>query len=115
MNTASRLISKNILSRGVVISLLLSRSQLAAIILLISILTSAISVVYMANSCRSLHALLQQKQVEKDVLHVQWNKLLLEKSTFSSESRVQHVAEFQLNMVMPDADKRIIVHAQGNA
>jgi len=114
MNTASRLVGKNIISRGFVISLMLTRAQLATTIFFLFILTSAISVIYVSNACRSLNAVLSQKQIEKDDMYTERNKLLLEKSTFIMQQRIQHIAENDLQMVYPAVTKIKVVHAKVN-
>lgn len=109
MNAAARLLNQGVLSRGWVISLFLNRAQLPLFIAALAVLVSALSVVYITNTTRSLHASLQQTLTERDRLHVQLGQLLLEKSTWIMQARVQNVAEKHFGMVVPDSKSVVVV------
>ncbi len=111
MNAAARMFNQGVLSRGWAVSFLLERAQVSIIILMLVIITSALSMVYVTNQTRGLNASLQQTQVERDHMHVQWGQLLLEKSTWMMQARVQQIAEDKLNMVFP-AGKSVVVVAE---
>ena len=102
MNAAARLLNQGALSRGWVVSLFLTRYQLMLVTLTFSVLISALSVVYIANATRGLNAAIHQALTERNRLHVQWGQLLLEKGAWTTQARVQHVAEDRLGMVLPD-------------
>lgn len=109
MNAAARMFNQGALSRGWAISFLLQRAQVSTIFLVLAILASALSTVYVTNLTRSFHAALQQTAIERDHMHVQWGQLLLEKSTWMMQARVQQIAEEQLAMVYPDHKSVVIV------
>jgi cell division protein FtsL len=109
MNAAARMFNQGALSRGWAVSFLLERAQLSSMVIVISILTSALSMVYVTNMTRSLNAGLQQTHAERDHMHVQWGQLLLEKSTWMMQARVQQIAEDKLGMVFPDNKSVVIV------
>lgn len=109
MNAAARLLNHGVLSRAWVFSVFLIRVRLSTLVLMIALLTSALSIVYMTNLTRSLNASLQQSYVENDRLHVQWGQLLLERSTWMMPARVQQVAEEQLGMVIPTHKSVVII------
>ncbi len=110
MNAAARLLKQGTLSRSWVISVVLARAQYATFTLAIGVLVSALSIVYVTNTSRSLNAGIQQAIAERNQLHIQWGQLLLEKSTWVTPARVQHVAEDQMGMVVPDSKSVIIVN-----
>lgn len=108
MNAAARF-NQGVLSRGWAATVFLTRARFSTIVLVLSILTSALSIIYVTNATRSLNASLQQNLVERDHLHVQWSKLLLEKSTWMMQARVEAIAEKHLGMIIPDAKSVVIV------
>jgi cell division protein FtsL len=110
MNTAGRLFNQGVLSRSWVISVLLSRTQFMTIALVLAILTSALSIIYVTNASRSLNATLQQTVAERGQLHIQWGQLLLEKSTWVTQARVQRIAEHGLQMVTPDRKSVVMIN-----
>jgi len=110
MNTAARLVSQGALSRSWVISVLLKRSQLPLLAMVISVLLSALSVIYITNTTRSLNATIQQTLAERERLHVQWGQLLLEKSTWIMQARIQNLAEGKLGMLIPDSKSVVVVN-----
>ena len=111
MNAAARLQNQGTLSRGWAISLFFTRAQLTTIIMILSLLTSALGVVYVTNVTRSLNSGMEQALVDQNGLHVQWSQLLLEKSTWMMPARVQQIAERQYQMVLPDAKSVVVINS----
>ncbi len=109
MNTAVRLLNQNSLSREGIFSVILARIPFVTSLLVLAVLTSALSVVYVTHATRSLTAAIQQTLVERDHLHVQWGQLLLERGTWVTQARIQHVAEQQLDMIIPERKSIIII------
>ena len=110
MNAAGRFLSQSTVSRTWVFSLLLSRAQLSLFTMLSAILISALSIVYVTNTSRTLNAGIQQTLADRDHLHVQWGQLLLEKSTWIMQARIQQVASDKLDMVLPNSKSVVIVN-----
>jgi cell division protein FtsL len=110
MNAAARLLNHSALSRGWVVSLVLTRFQFKLFVLVFATLISALSVVYITNATRSLNAAIQQTLMERNHLHVQWGQLLLEKSTWLMQARIQNVAEGRLGMVIPNNKEVVTIH-----
>ena len=76
-------------------------------VLLISALAlaSALGVIYSTYSTRLKYAELQNLRRESYRLEEEWERLLLERSTWANPDRVRQVAQQQLNMVpvsLPD-------------
>ncbi len=109
MNAAARLLNQGVLSRGWVMSVFFNRAQLAMFALVFMVLVSALSVVYVTNSVRTLNANVQQTLTDRDRLHIQWGQLLLEKSTWTMQARIQHVAEGMFGMVVPNNKSVVVV------
>lgn len=110
MNAAGRLVHQNVLSRHLVLTHLLSKQQLVMMVVALSVLFSALSVIYVTHLSRELHATYQHALVEQDRLHVQHGQLLLERSTWMMQAHIQQVAENKLDMVVPDHKSVVIIH-----
>ena len=109
MNAAGRLVHQHVLSRHFVLTHRLNRWQIAAALLLFSVLFSALSMIYVTHTTRMLHANYQHQLIERNNLYGQQGQLLLERSTWMMQARIQHIAEKQLGMVMPDYKTMVIV------
>lgn len=110
MNAAARLAHQNILSRYLVLTHLLSRTQIAAMVLSFTVIFSALGIVYVTHVSRMLYAHYQQNLIEQDHLQVQYGQLLLERSTWMMQTRIQHIAEHKLGMIIPEQKSVVIVH-----
>lgn len=109
MNAAARLVHQNALAKQLVLIHLLTRKQLAVLILAISVIFSALSVIYVTHTNRVLHAEYQHSLAEKNHLYVERGQLLLERGTWMMQARIQKLAEDKLGMVMPDHKSVVIV------
>ena len=109
MNAAARLVHQSVLSRHLLLTQLLSRRQVALLMLTLGVVLSALSIVYVTNVSRGLHAALQHNRMEQDHLHVLRSQLLLERGAWMMQARVEQVAEKQLGMVVPDHKSVVIV------
>lgn len=112
MNAAAKLLNQGVLSRGWVVSVFLTRFDISLFVLISAVLVSALSLVYMTNSVRSLNASIAQSYAEHDQLHIQHGQLLLERSSLTMQARVQDVAEDHLNMVVPEGKSVVVVDSK---
>ncbi len=87
---------------------LFQKRDLKIMFLSFLVLSSALGVVYTKYLNRNLHIQLEQLQIARDNLHVEWTQLLLEQGTLASDVRVEKIAKEKLGMVMP-ASKEIVV------
>jgi len=110
MNAAARLVHQHALTRHFFLTPLLSRRQIAIVILALTVLLSAMSIIYVTHVTRILHAAYQHNRMEQDHLQVQRGQLLLERSTWMMQARIQQIAENQLGMVVPDHKSVVIIH-----
>ncbi len=62
---------------------------------------SALVVVYLKHSERSLIAQLSHLRQERDRLDSEWSRLLLEEATLTTHARVEGKARDELRMVVP--------------
>lgn len=84
---------------------LFSFKALTIFFLMIFVLLSAMAVIVSKHFDRSLHIRLQQLQKNRDDLHVEWSRLLLEQGTLGSDPRVEKIAREQLEMKVPAANQ----------
>ena len=109
MNAAARLVHQNALARHLVLVHLLTRRQLAMLLLAAAVVFSALAVIYVTHSSRVLYAAYQHNLAEKNHLFVERGQLLLERGTWMMQARIQKYAESRLGMVMPDHKSVVIV------
>ena len=109
MNAAARLVHQSAISRQMLLTHLLSKRQMATSALTLAVILSALSIVYVTNVSRVLHAAYQRNLVEQDQLHVERSQLLLERGAGMVQARTQQIAEKQLDMVVPDHKAIVIV------
>lgn len=76
----------------------------------ILIFFQAISLVYIRYMNRLNVAELSQLQQQRDVLNTQWAQLLLEHSTLSAHSRIEHIAREKLGMSFPDENQTLWIN-----
>lgn len=110
MNAAARLVHQSVLSRQLILSRLFTGRQLMTVGLALAILLSAISIIYVTHVTRILHASYQHNLSEQERLHMQRGQLLLERSTWLMQSRLQKVAENQFGMMLPNRKSVMIIH-----
>ena len=110
MNAAARLVHQGILSRHLVLTHWLTGRQTAALFLMAAIILSALSTIYVTQVTRILHANYQHNLLEQEHLHVERGQLLLERSTWMMQARIQQIAEDKLGLIVPDHKSVVIIH-----
>jgi len=110
MNAAARLVHQGVITRHLVVTHLLSRRQVGVFMLGLTVLMSAVSIIYVTHATRLLHAAYQHNIAEQDLLHVQRGQLLLERGSMMMQARIQEIAEKKLGMIIPDHNSVVIVH-----
>ena len=86
----------------------LTRAILA--LLLAAVMLSALAVIDARHENRMLFAQLQQLRQQRDQQNVEWGRLLLEQSTWSTHARVEQMATQQLGMQLPVHPRIVVVH-----
>jgi len=86
------------------------RSFWAGLLLLVaSVLTSALAVIYAKHQTRNLFAELQQLERMQGLMDTEWGQLQLEESTWATHGRVESLSRRQLGMVIPAPKSLVIV------
>lgn len=109
MNAAARLVHQNGIARHLVLIHLLTRRQMAVLLLAAAVIFSALAVIYVTHTSRELYAAYQHNLSEKNHLIVERGQLLLERGTWTMQARIQKFAETKLVMVLPDHKSVVIV------
>ncbi len=84
---------------------------IGTIILMVLALLSGLAVIYLADLNRRLAMALEETITIQNQLHLDWDKLLLEQSTWATQARIQSIASEQLNMQAPSPKQIVIVKA----
>lgn len=75
---------------------------IVTVALVLSVVVSALALIYSTHRSRELFNELQQQQRREWALDEDWERLLLEQGTLAAYERVSQSAENRLDMVMPD-------------
>jgi cell division protein FtsL len=82
---------------------------LALPVLWLAVLGSAMQVIYARHNARDLFVRLEKLDAERDALEMEWGRLQLEQSYWSSNAFVERVASAKLQMTLPQTrDVRIV-------
>ena len=87
---------------------------LSGAIALIAVFLSALLVVDQARERQTLYTRLNEVQNEREEALGEYSRLLIERWTLSSHSRVHRIAETDLDLVFPDHDRIIEVRPSGS-
>ena len=101
----------NTLLKQAIKDLINPTSILIALLLLLSLISS-ITVIFVKNQYRNMFIEMQQIKSQEQKLNTQHSQLLLEKSTWQSQGRVENSAEKKHNMkeITPNDIKIIKIH-----
>lgn len=108
MNAAARAIHQSNLFSGHLSDVRLSKQLCFVLTLLLTVLISALAVVYVTNEHRISFSQLQRIEQQAHQLQLQWGQLLLEQASLSTPARVELLAIEKLQMKLP-ADKETFV------
>ncbi len=78
-----------------------SREYGMILVLVVAVMASAIASVYAKHESRKLFTELQSLSTERDEMEVEWGKLQIEQSTWSTYGRVEQLAREQMDMRVP--------------
>lgn len=78
-------------------------------VLVLVVMASACGVVWSTHKSRLLLNELQQLEKERNLLQVEWSRLLLEQSSLVSQGRIEDKAIAELEMVVPDMNEMVVV------
>ncbi len=78
-------------------------------VLWLAVLGSSVQVIYARHQARQIFVRLEQLNAERDALDMEWGRLQLEQSYWSSHAFVERVANTKLQMNLPQMrDVRIV-------
>jgi cell division protein FtsL len=78
-------------------------------VLWLAVLGSAIQVIYARHKARDMFVRLEKLNAQRDSLEMEWGRLQLEQSYWSSNAFVERVANAKLKMSLPQTrDVRIV-------
>jgi cell division protein FtsL len=78
-------------------------------VLWLAVLGSAVQVIYSRHTARDMFVRLEKLNAERDSLEMEWGRLQLEQSFWSSHAFVERVASAKLQMNLPQTrDVRIV-------
>jgi len=86
----------------------LSNGSKLLILLTMLVVAQAMTVIYTTQEQRDLYATLQAGHNERDQLHKEWSRLLLEQGTWQADARVERIAREQLGMTVPNKVEVIV-------
>lgn len=112
MNAAARQINQNTIFSGQIGDLRLSKQFMFPLILLLSILGSALAVVYSTNVHRDTFTEVQLADRHGQLLQLRWEKLLLEQASLATPARVQELATEKFQMVIPANNQTVMLRLQ---
>ncbi|MDF3054603.1 MAG: ftsL [Gammaproteobacteria bacterium] len=90
-----------------------TRPKFSIWLLAFLVMLSGFSTVYMSDINRRMVTALEDAQTHKLYLETQWDRLLLERSTWSSQSRVQEIASASFGMITPDPTSVTTINLRG--
>jgi cell division protein FtsL len=77
--------------------------------LAITVIATAIACVYARHESRKQFTALQVLIAERDTLEVEWGRLQIEQSTWSTHSRVERLARRKMKMRNPEPAESMVV------
>ncbi len=83
--------------------------HIVCLVLILTGLASAIGCIYSKHQSRKLFTELQAMTKERDRLEVEWGRLQIEQSTWSTHARVERLAREQMRMRTPVAGEILLV------
>lgn len=86
-----------------------NRPLLVSLGLLVLLLVSAVSVVYVSHLNRHAFTDYQLALKERDQLDIEWGQLLLEQSALAQHARVEQIVRERLAMKTPDIRDIVLV------
>lgn len=108
MNAAAKAINQSNFFNGQLLDMRLSKQLCFLLSLLLTVLVTALAIVYTTNEHRMSFSQLQRLEQQTNQLQLQWGQLLLEQASLATPARVERLAVEKLQMRLP-ADKETFV------
>lgn len=78
-------------------------------ILLATLMTTALAVIYCKNYSRSIFSEIERHERALQQYEVEWGQMQLEISTLAEQNRVESIARRKLNLILPLRDNIIYI------
>lgn len=85
------------------------KADFGLVLLALTVLASAISVVYVKHIGRAQFVELQKLESKRDHLNEEWGRLLIELGTYTTPGRVEYEARKRLKMIVPTPDMTVVI------
>lgn len=85
------------------------RNQLIVLLLFITVIFTALTVIYIANANRNLTTQRDVLLSQRDQIDIEWRHLQIEQSALTEHSRVERIAQQRLDMVRPTGEQEVLV------
>lgn len=79
------------------------------LLLLCTVLVSAVSVVGTQHAARNVFMEIEQLKKERDLLNEEWSRLQIEQSTWTMEEHIERIVRDDLDMRAPDNGSRVFL------
>lgn len=87
---------------------------LCLVVLLAGIAGTGLGIVHTTFVSRQLLNARQGLEQQRNLLQVEWGRLLLEQSSLVAQGKVEDVATSQLDMVVPELEKTVVLKSDRN-
>lgn len=84
--------------------------NIALLVMMVAILISAVAVVYSKHQNRVEFVALQKLEKQRDQLNEEWERLLIEQSTYSRPDRIEKAARIDLKMAVPTTQQIRVIY-----
>ena len=109
MNATARALAAGTFNGSNIRHMLFSIRSLFILLLLMILLVTGFSVIYIKDKTREAVTELHSLEYQHDQMMVEQGKLLLEQNTWSSPIRIQNIAQNQLSMTTPAKNTIVFV------
>ena len=79
------------------------------LLLVLAVFISGLCVVTAQHDSRKLFVEIQSLEKLQDGLNEEWTRLLLEQSTWATESRIENISRNELDMITPGDDVMLVL------
>jgi len=83
--------------------------HIALIVMVTAIVISAMAVIYSKHQSRVEFVALQKLERERDHLNEEWERLLIEQSTYSRPDHIEKRAKIDLKMAVPSTQQMRVI------
>lgn len=85
------------------------RQHLVLVLLFLTVIGSAMGVIYVSHSHRLLTIERDQLLSQRDDIDIEWRHLQIEQNTLTEHNRVERIAQQRLGMVRPEPEQEVLV------